>query len=452
MDDIRIKLTEAIAARLAAAPDSPAKAELVEELTENLYQRYLDMRASGMPEEEAFSRAMEDLGDVIELVDYLNGLSDGQNRTGNFDPLDELMQDVEEIAQNVFSHARDAVQEAKRRLKDEGFYYRSPRGHVEVDISGDADRARPEHPYKKDVVYGVGYDKAKGGFFAQWGEWKGGREAVNVTALTSVDAGGLRGVDIENVNGDVSLRFDEPEDAAINVSGSVNDLEVSRTEDGVLVIREGRTASASSLLRRGLSSCVIELSLPCRSWDYVRISSVNGDVDLNGDCHINTLTVKTVSGDIEGELESCGHLELSTVSGDVQWRGSADRASVKSTSGDVILDGAVGSLSASSMSGDIEVAGSAEELKCSSMSGDLRLETAILPQALSVSSKSGDCHLRLPDEAHGGFTARLRTVSGSVDSAFPITRGSNGIFCASGSGGAEYSISTVSGDITLDIY
>ena len=27
---------------------------------------------------------------------------------------------------------------------------------------------------QRDIIYGFGYDKSKGGFFTQWGEWKGG--------------------------------------------------------------------------------------------------------------------------------------------------------------------------------------------------------------------------------------------------------------------------------------
>ena len=54
MDDMKLKLSEAVAARLSAAPASKEKDELIEELSDNLYRRFLEMSGAGVPEEEAF--------------------------------------------------------------------------------------------------------------------------------------------------------------------------------------------------------------------------------------------------------------------------------------------------------------------------------------------------------------------------------------------------------------
>ena len=66
MDNMRTKFVIAVTSRLASAADSDAKVELIEELSENLFSRWQDLVGSGMPEEEAFSQAMEDLGSVEE--------------------------------------------------------------------------------------------------------------------------------------------------------------------------------------------------------------------------------------------------------------------------------------------------------------------------------------------------------------------------------------------------
>ena len=71
MDDMKLKLSEAVAARLSAAPASEEKDELIEELSDNLYRRFLEMSGAGVPEEEAFTRSLDDLGDVDELLAYL---------------------------------------------------------------------------------------------------------------------------------------------------------------------------------------------------------------------------------------------------------------------------------------------------------------------------------------------------------------------------------------------
>ena len=52
MDRMKTRFIIAVTTRLAAAEDSNAKTDLIEELSDNLYQRYLDLTASGMAEEE----------------------------------------------------------------------------------------------------------------------------------------------------------------------------------------------------------------------------------------------------------------------------------------------------------------------------------------------------------------------------------------------------------------
>ena len=71
MDRIKTKLIIAVTNRLSAAADSDARTDLIEELSENLYQRYLDLAASGMEESAAYTKALEELGDVEELLEYL---------------------------------------------------------------------------------------------------------------------------------------------------------------------------------------------------------------------------------------------------------------------------------------------------------------------------------------------------------------------------------------------
>ena len=59
MDRIRMKFIIAVTNRLAQAADSNAKTDLIEELSENLYQRWLDLTASGLSEEEAEDRILK---------------------------------------------------------------------------------------------------------------------------------------------------------------------------------------------------------------------------------------------------------------------------------------------------------------------------------------------------------------------------------------------------------
>lgn len=47
----------------------------MEELSDNLYQRFEEMTAAGMDKAAAFDAALDDLGDTGELVDYLKSLA-----------------------------------------------------------------------------------------------------------------------------------------------------------------------------------------------------------------------------------------------------------------------------------------------------------------------------------------------------------------------------------------
>ena len=68
MEKMKTKFIIAVTGRLAAAEETTAKVELIEELSDNLFSRWQDLVASGMTEDEAFGKAMVDLGSVDELL------------------------------------------------------------------------------------------------------------------------------------------------------------------------------------------------------------------------------------------------------------------------------------------------------------------------------------------------------------------------------------------------
>ena len=105
-----------------------------------------------------------------------------------------------------------------------------------------------------------------------------------------------------------------------------------------------------------------------------------------------------------------------------------ENAQLKSASGDISLEGLVSSFHAKTMSGDVEV------------------EISALPQAMELSSKSGECEARIPDA--GPFSVRLKTISGELECEFPVNY-NNGL-CVYGDGsGPMYTMSSISGDVSL---
>ena len=161
MDRIKTRLIIAVTNRLRirksiAAEDTNAKADLIEELSENLYQRYLDLIGSGVSEEDAYRQALDDLGDVDELLEYLRSLGpdgelprqqeEGQGR----DYLNEFLRGAEEVVRETISQTKDAVGQAKVIVRDvtEKLREKYPNGfegNVHVHFVKDDD-GHGEHP------------------------------------------------------------------------------------------------------------------------------------------------------------------------------------------------------------------------------------------------------------------------------------------------------------------
>lgn len=553
MDEMKVKLTAAVAARLSAAPDSKEKDELIEELSDNLYRRFLEMSGAGVPEEEAFQRAMDDLGDVAELLAYLGvepagdvtiDRQDGQTRittkdgqkiiingaddedivinTGdsggaqpqgapqgrpdgqgdvhyNYDPgagqsdLDAILANVGEICRTAMDQVKEAARQARDAIQRRTTVEKED-SHVRVHFNTQPEGAAPPEPpappeapvpprpprgwefeaeldsdegrffagggprEKKDVLYGFGYDKARGGFYAQWGEYKvggphftgtdscmegNGDGSYSVTALKD-----LRGIEVHTGAGDVTIHVSEAPDAGVIIDGDVDDLDVTCSADGVLTIREGRTASSSFFSRRGIGSADVELYLPARHWETINLTTGSGDVEFDRDAlDIDALSVSTGSGDLSLRLAACKQFSFRSGSGDLELSGACARLRAETASGDVSLRGDMGQVDIRTASGDIELHGGLGEIRANAVSGDVEVETRVFPRTMELSSKSGDVAARIPDA--GPFSVRMKTVSGELECAFPVNY-VNGV-CVYGDGtGPAWSITSVSGDVSLE--
>ena len=155
MDNMRTRFVIAVTNRLAAAAESTAKIELIEELSENLYSRYHDLASSGMSEMEAYEKAMEELGSVDELLAYLDSLGpEGElprQEGGSRDFTSELLHGVEGIVRETVNQTKDAVDQAAvivrnvaDKLKEK--YPDGFKGKVYVHFDGDGETDRQQPP------------------------------------------------------------------------------------------------------------------------------------------------------------------------------------------------------------------------------------------------------------------------------------------------------------------
>ena len=143
------------------------------------------------------------------------------------------------------------------------------------------------------------------------------------------------------------------------------------------------------------------------------------------------------------------------VSGDVEVSGLSAEVDANSVSGDVAVRNVHGDVTARSVSGRATLDGvDGQRVDGNSVSGDVAFTGPVQAGGRYVfRSVSGDLTLRVD----GTFNAEvsLTTVSGEIESDFPITLGSGGRFgrrnldFTVGTGGARVELGTVSGDFHL---
>jgi hypothetical protein len=178
----------------------------------------------------------------------------------------------------------------------------------------------------------------------------------------------------------------------------------------------------------------------------IRVTTASGDVQIeaiDGD-----VTIETTSGDVRLDAIG-GALAVKTVSGDVTLRnGRVPRARVATTSGDVNLSGVRGPLEATSISGDISIRDVVEgPVNVNTTSGRISGAGA-LSVDLSLSSVSGDVRLDLPVDT--GFRVSIQTISGDIDAPGLRGGGRRSEWSATlGDGAHTVNITTTSGDVRI---
>jgi len=146
--------------------------------------------------------------------------------------------------------------------------------------------------------------------------------------------------------------------------------------------------------------------------------------------------------------------------------------SAKSASGDITLDGVTGNVDAKTVSGDLEARGIDGEVAFNSISGGLTLAGGVVSRlaattvsgqvtadidlrdgaGLKVTTVSGDVAVRVP--ASASARVDLKSTSGRVRSGFDGMspspgRGPTVLSATIGSGSADLTVSSMTGDVTL---
>ncbi len=133
-----------------------------------------------------------------------------------------------------------------------------------------------------------------------------------------------------------------------------------------------------------------------------------------------------------------GEIKLATV--------EAHRMLIESVSAEIyISDVTANEIDIEVVSADVEAKGSFNDISIESVSGDVKITSEVCPRELDADTVSGNFVIYIPDTSE--FTVELDEVSGSFNSDFAYTKRGDSYIV--GSGGADFTIDGVSGDIQV---
>ena len=229
-----------------------------------------------------------------------------------------------------------------------------------------------------------------------------------------------------------------------------------KTEDGKIEINmDGISRSMRSLgeklklmFTEGVKISVgktwgsVTIQVPENAMPHVKLLTTSGDISVQ-DAALTELIVTSTSGDINVDLDEerpLERLELRTTSGDLEVRAHTGDASISTTSGDVEAEGRYNRLNIATISGDMDVRANVVNMSFSAISGDVDLsfESDEVSQ-VKGSTISGDIDIDLP-EGIGTMAIQAQTRSGDV-----TTRCHTNGVGPTVTGG----VSSMSGDITI---
>ncbi len=496
MNRIETKIIIMVTNQLAPAKESDTKTEMIEEVSENLYQRYLELAGQGMPEDEALERAMETLGDVGELLTFLR---ESEEEGGDAEHVQEGRAQAEGAKpEEVRAENARAGEARTEAVTEEGSDARGKDAAPEEGSDARADDATPEggsDARGKDAAPEEGSDArtddaapeegsdartddaatdAEGGSGAQK---ENGRQERDWSAEFKRDLeSGIK--DLESgIDAFVNLALDKAKVAqdiakatVVHAKGVAKDVteqwkDVSeqwkeRYPDGVFSQYEGARGQKSECTAVAVTDAIHSLDIRLMNGDvlvrvvdkddtYIEVDGDTQEVDtvLRDDGVLSIVQENTASASFFF-LRGMRHCNIVVRLPKKVW----NRVSVSTVNGDVSIEQELEcqELHVSTASGDIlmsRVVG--DNVVCHSGSGDIDVKD--LAGNLYAATKSGDVTVR-------GRLGRceLRSISGDVE----FFGGGSEALCSSTSGDVQVKLenvprkveaTSVSGDCAVEL-
>lgn len=195
----------------------------------------------------------------------------------------------------------------------------------------------------------------------------------------------------------------------------------------------------------------LTLYLPTQLYEKVEIATINANIDVQGkESNVYyPLKIDSVSGNICITQAHLSRLDIENVSGriDVSKLFCKNDIDIDTVSGSVSLkETTANRLDIDFVSSRIDILGSILHMNIEGVSGDLYLTMQQAPQKIDCDMVSGDVKLIIPE--NNGFTAKLDSVSGEINSNFSTSYSQKQLTYKDG--GNTYRFDSVSGDVTIN--
>jgi DUF4097 and DUF4098 domain-containing protein YvlB len=257
-----------------------------------------------------------------------------------------------------------------------------------------------------------------------------------------------------NVRGRISVTaWDRNEVSWSGSLGAGAKLVVEKSATRVSLSVESENESSWTGWNKGpREDSVLVIKVPATA--SLDLSAVSANIDVTAMRGSAEIEAESVSGEVSLRASSADKLDISSVSGDVSVEGHAGRVDAETVSGDLRVSGASGDVSVETVSGSVIVrAQTVTEFEAASVSGDIDFEGALAANGrMDVESMSGDVRITLPADTSARVTAEV--FSGDLDNTFGLAvededgPGST-MHGKIGSGSASIEIESFSGDVEL---
>ena len=184
------------------------------------------------------------------------------------------------------------------------------------EASETAGEPEPARDGNKGWSFSVGYNRDRGGFFCE----NGRSRRLTGTAFPSPE---IKGIDVQVINGDVTINLDDDPEADVVITGEAEELEARLSDSGVLSIRQGKTASLDVPAGAGApdaADLVSDLDLAAGGGGLDGVEAA-GEVDVSAgalgvdELPVQAVRVQVAAGRLEEQLPESQFADLCVAAG-----------------------------------------------------------------------------------------------------------------------------------------